>query len=137
MSDTVGFIRDLPTGLVAAFRARSKAGATDLLLHVVGAASTARECRSGRCRFLRIGAEKIPQLLAWNKIDLAGDAPGVERDEYGKIFRVRVSARTLSGLAELRGALAEFARGCPGAARSQEFHPQTETQTEPMDSVCR
>ena len=46
-----------------------------------------------------IGADAIPQLLVWNKIDRdAGVAPGVERDEYGKISRVSVSARTGAGL---------------------------------------
>lgn len=132
VSDTVGFIRDLPTGLVAAFRATlEETVRADLLLHVVDAAAAARDMQIEEVNkvLASIGAEKTPQLLVWNKIDLAGDVPGVERDEYGKIFRVRLSARTGSGLAGLRGALAEFARGCPGAARWQDLHPQTEAQS--------
>ena len=62
-----------------------------------------------------IGADKVPQALAMNKIDLAnggaGIPPGVERDEYGKIFRIRVSAGTGAGLDGLRSAIAELAPG--------------------------
>ncbi len=57
-----------------------------------------------------IGASGIPQILVWNKVDSSGLAPGVERDEYGRIRRVFVSARTGAGLAELRGAIAEAAK---------------------------
>ena len=57
-----------------------------------------------------IHAAAIPQLAAWNKVDLSGLEPAVERDEYGRICRVLVSARTGAGLAGLRGAIAEAAR---------------------------
>jgi GTP-binding protein HflX len=57
-----------------------------------------------------IGAGGIPQVLVWNKVDASGLTPGVERDEYGRIRRVFVSARTGAGLAELRGAVAEAAQ---------------------------
>ena len=142
ISDTVGFIRDLPTGLVAAFRATLEETVhADLLLHVVDAASPVRDMQIEEVNkvLTSIGAGTTPQLLVWNKIDRAGDAPGVERDEYGKIFRVRVSAGTGSGLGDLRGALAEFARESSQAraARSQNIHPQPETRLEPMDSACR
>jgi GTP-binding protein HflX len=56
-----------------------------------------------------IDAAAIPQLLVWNKIDASGLAPGGERDEYGRICRVFVSARSGAGLADLRGAIAAFA----------------------------
>jgi GTP-binding protein HflX len=52
----------------------------------------------------------VPQLVVWNKIDAAHLEPGVERDQYGKISRVFLSARTGAGLDTLRSALAEFAR---------------------------
>ena len=52
----------------------------------------------------------MPQLLVWNKIDLAGLEPGIERDEYGKISRVFVSAGTGAGLDLLRDAIAEYAK---------------------------
>lgn len=57
-----------------------------------------------------IGAADVPQVLVWNKIDLRGSEPGVECDEYGKIFRVRLSARTGAGLDLLRGVLIEVAK---------------------------
>jgi GTPase len=113
VSDTVGFIRDLPHGLVAAFRATLEETVhADLLLHVVDAASASREQQAADVDkvLAEIPAGAAPQLLAWNKIDLAGLEPGVERDQYGRISRVFVSARTGAGLDGLRAAIAEFAR---------------------------
>jgi GTP-binding protein HflX len=113
LSDTVGFIRDLPHGLVAAFRATLEETVhADLLLHVVDAASPAREAQAAEVdKVLKeIDADAIPQLLVWNKIDAAGLEPGAERDQYGRISRVFVSARTGAGLDGLREAIAEFAR---------------------------
>jgi len=113
LSDTVGFVRDLPHGLVAAFRATLEETVhADLLLHVVDSASAVRAQQAGDVDkvLAEIDADAIPQILVWNKIDVSGLAPGVERDEYGRIRRVFVSARTGAGLAELRGAVAEAAR---------------------------
>jgi GTP-binding protein HflX len=113
ISDTVGFIRDLPHGLVAAFRATlEETVRADLLLHVVDSAAGARDQQAEDVdRVLEeIGAGGIPQILVWNKIDAAGLEPGVERDEYGRIRRVFVSARSGAGLADLRGAIAEAAK---------------------------
>jgi GTP-binding protein HflX len=114
LSDTVGFIRDLPHGLVAAFRATlEETVRADLLLHVVDASSPARDAQAEDVDKVleEIPAMDAPRLLVWNKIDaVEGLAPGVERDEYGRISRVFVSARTGAGLGELRGAIAEFAR---------------------------
>jgi GTPase len=113
VSDTVGFIRDLPHGLVAAFRATLEETVhADLLLHVVDSASPVRGEQAAEVDkvLAEIGAGAIPQILVWNKADLSGLAPGVERDEYGRILRVFVSARTGAGLAELRGAVAEAAQ---------------------------
>ena len=56
-----------------------------------------------------IGADNVPQLMVLNKIDLAGLNPGIERDEYGKIQRVLVSAKTGTGMDLLRLAVTEFA----------------------------
>ena len=64
-------------------------------------------------RLKEIGADHIPQVLVWNKIDLAGLPPAVERDEYDKIRRVFVSAQTGAGIDLLRGAIAEFAQNSP------------------------
>jgi len=113
VSDTVGFIRGLPHGLVAAFRATLEETVhADLLLHVVDAASPARDEQAVEVdKVLKeIGAEVIPQLLVMNKIDVAALAAAAERDQYGRISRVFVSARTGAGLQQLRGAVAEFAR---------------------------
>ena len=56
-----------------------------------------------------IGAAAVPQLVVLNKLDLTGLPPAVERDEYGRISRVRLSARCGDGLPLLREALAEMA----------------------------
>jgi GTP-binding protein HflX len=113
LSDTVGFIRDLPHSLVAAFRATlEETVRADLLLHVIDAASPVRAQQVEEVNkvLAEIGAQEVPQIMVWNKIDLARLEPGVERDEYGKILRVRVSARTGAGLDDLRAAISEAAR---------------------------
>jgi len=112
LSDTVGFIRDLPHSLVAAFHATLEATAeADLLLHVVDSASPARDDQIADVNkvLAEIGAANVPQLKVLNKLDLTGLPPAVERDEYGRILRVRISARCGEGLPLLRGALAEIA----------------------------
>jgi GTPase len=127
VSDTVGFIRDLPHGLVAAFRATlEETVRADLLLHVVDAASGAREREAGDVNAVlaEIDAGAIPQLAVWNKIDLTALRPGVERDEYGRISRVLVSARTGAGLAGLRAAIAEAAQPDRPAGHSQNPSPE-------------
>ena len=124
ISDTVGFIRELPHTLVAAFRATlEETVQADLLLHVVDSASPARleQIVEVDAVLAEIGAAQIPQVLVWSKIDLAGAdgqtrfEAGVERDEYDKISRIFVSAQTRDGLGLLREALIEqaalFARG--------------------------
>jgi GTPase len=110
ISDTVGFIRDLPHTLVAAFRATlEEAIHADLLLHVVDAASDAREAQIEEVDKVlsEIGAASIPRVLIWNKIDRNGLQPGVDRDEYDRILRVRLSAKTGDGVDGLRRALIE------------------------------
>ncbi len=122
VSDTVGFIRDLPHGLVAAFRATlEETVRADLLLHVVDSASSTRgrEAEDVNKVLAEIHAAAIPQLAVWNKVDVSGLQPAVERDEYGRISRVLVSARTGAGLAGLRSAIAEAAQ-----PRMQAGHPQ-------------
>ncbi|NJD25754.1 MAG: GTPase HflX [Betaproteobacteria bacterium] len=112
ISDTVGFIRALPHALVDAFHATLEAATdADLLLHVVDSASHARDEQMAEVGkvLAEIGADCVPQITVWNKIDLTDAGPGVERDDYGNIARVRVSARSGEGLDLLRGALAERA----------------------------
>lgn len=111
VSDTVGFISQLPHSLIAAFRATLEATAeADLLLHVVDSASPNRDLQMHEVDkvLAEIGAGGVPQLLIYNKIDLTGAAPGAEKNEYGKLQAVRVSARSGAGLEDLRLALAEI-----------------------------
>jgi len=115
LSDTVGFIRELPHDLVAAFRATlHEAVDADVLLHVADAAHPDRDLQIAAVEAVlaEIGAAEVPRILLLNKCDAAGIPPGVERDEYGKIRAVRMSALTGAGVPELAAALAErFPRG--------------------------
>jgi GTP-binding protein HflX len=113
ISDTVGFIRELPHQLVAAFRATLEETIhADLLLHVVDAASPVRmeQIEQVNAVLSEIGADRIPQILVWNKIDAAGLEPALEHDEYDRIRRVFISAQTGAGLDLLREAVADFAK---------------------------
>lgn len=110
LSDTVGFIRNLPHTLVEAFGATlEEAAQADLLLHVVDVSSPAREEQVAEVNkvLTEIGAHNVPQLLVLNKIDASGMAPGMERDEYGKITKVWVSAQQGAGTELIRQALVE------------------------------
>jgi GTPase len=111
IADTVGFIRDLPHDLVAAFRATlEEARDAALLLHVVDAADTDRVSRIAQVEAVlaEIGAGDAPCLQVFNKIDLRADeTPRIERDADGSARRVFVSARSGAGLDLLRSAIAE------------------------------
>ncbi len=110
LSDTVGFIRHLPHGLVAAFRSTLEETAqADLLLHVVDASNAEHENQIAEVNkvLAEIGAGEIPQVLVFNKIDMTDRQAGVERDEYGRIARIFLSAKNGAGLDELRLALSE------------------------------
>lgn len=116
LSDTVGFIRDLPHGLVEAFAATlQEAADADLLLHVVDAANPMHpeQIESVMGVLGDIGAADIPQILVFNKLDALDPAqlPRVLCDAmelHGQsVPRIFVSARTGEGLADLRRLLAE------------------------------
>ena len=126
LSDTVGFIRHLPHGLVAAFRSTLEETAmADLLLHVVDANSPERHDQVAEVNKVlhEIGADKIPQILIYNKIDLQSLPAGVKRDEYGKITSINLSAKTGAGIDDLRGALAEVRDAQKQEAQVQQWHP--------------
>jgi GTP-binding protein HflX len=126
LSDTVGFIRHLPHSLVAAFRSTlEETVQADLLLHVVDANNANRDAQIAEVNkvLAEIGAQHIPQILVFNKIDLQGLPPGVERDEYGRIAAVSLSAKTGAGLDELRAALIEVRDAQPVEIPVQEWHP--------------
>jgi len=112
LSDTVGFIRDLPHALVAAFHATlEETASADLLLHVVDASSEDREAQIGAVNVVldEIGAADVPRIEVWNKIDLTHAAPAVLRGDCDKIERVFLSARTGEGLQFLRAVLGDAA----------------------------
>jgi GTP-binding protein HflX len=136
VSDTVGFIRGLPHGLVAAFRATLEETIhADLLLHVVDASSPVRDEQMAEVNkvLAEIGADRIPQILVWNKIDLTGVPHGVDRDEYGKIHRVRLSARTGEGIEFLRQALVEVAASRAASRARSQAASDSSSQTEPTE----
>jgi len=111
LSDTVGFIRDLPATLVAAFRATlEETVQSDLLLHVVDASSEEQDMQIAEVNRVlgEIGASELPQVLVMNKTDLTALPAALERDEYGRIARLRVSARTGAGVDLVRVAIDEF-----------------------------
>ncbi|WP_423192104.1 GTPase HflX [Cupriavidus sp. H18C2] len=117
LSDTVGFIRDLPTQLVAAFRATlDETVHADLLLHVVDASSAVRHEQIEQVNrvLAEIDALDIPQIVVMNKIDAAPEllelGPRVERNEDGVPTRVFLSARDGLGLDALREAIVEVAQ---------------------------
>lgn len=110
LSDTVGFIKHLPTTLIEAFGATlEEAAQADLLLHVVDVASPNRDAQIEQVNIVlnEIGAAKVPQILVLNQIDRMGMPPGIDRDEYGNIRTVRVSAKDGIGIEDLRQALLE------------------------------
>ena len=110
LSDTVGFIKQLPHALVEAFGATlEEAAQADLLLHVVDTASGNRDEQILQVNKVldEIGASRVPQVLVLNQIDRVGMEPGLERDEYGRICKVRVSAKTGEGMHLLRQVMAE------------------------------
>ena len=115
LSDTVGFIRDLPHGLVDAFAATlQEAADADLLLHVVDASNPAHleQIASVQGVLSDIGAEKVPQVLVFNKLDAMdpATAPRVLQDamelDGHSVPRIFVSALQGTGLGELRALLA-------------------------------
>ncbi|KAF1022787.1 MAG: GTPase HflX [Paracidovorax wautersii] len=130
LSDTVGFIRDLPHGLVDAFAATlQEAVDADLLLHVVDAANPhfPEQINEVMGVLRDIGAETIPQILVFNKLDAiaAEKRPSSSKDYYEidgeQVPRVFLSARSAEGLDVLRGLLAERALATMPSDARPEF----------------
>ncbi|MDR3388109.1 MAG: GTPase HflX [Rudaea sp.] len=120
LADTVGFIRDLPHDLVAAFKSTlAETRDADLLLHVVDAADPEHDQRIAEVQRVleEIGAQDVPQILVFNKLDKlnaasAGEdatarAPRLETVDGGRTPRVWLSAATGEGLDLLRQSLAQ------------------------------
>jgi len=132
LSDTVGFIRDLPHGLVDAFQATlQEAVDADLLLHVVDASHPDYRLQIEQVQrvLVEIGAEKLPQILVFNKIDAIPESrlPLQMHDAFEldgqQTPRVFLSAQAGIGLAQLRSLLARAAGGDPNFAPDQSQSP--------------
>ncbi len=115
LTDTVGFVRDLPHKLVSAFSATLEETAlADVLLHVVDASNPDFERQMDDVNVVleEIGAHKVPQLVVYNKIDLLPEGvreAGVLRDNSGRAVGVNISVTKSLGLDALREAMIERA----------------------------
>ena len=143
-SDTVGFIRGLPHQLVNAFKSTlDETVHADLLLHVVDSNSDVREEQMASVKSVldEIDAGEIPTITVFNKIDLSGLEPAVQRWEDGRIKSVTVSAVTGVGLELLRSAVAEFLADWRERTKSVPREPEDwelelqELQTAPAKSL--
>jgi len=115
LADTVGFIRHLPHELVAAFRSTLREVCdADLLLHVIDASDDRIEETIAQVEdvLAQIGAERVPQIQVFNKVDLLENAsPRLERGEQGQVVRIWLSAVTGDGLDLLDRAIEESLSG--------------------------
>jgi len=110
VADTVGFIRDLPHELVAAFRSTlTEAREATVLLHVVDASDPRRSERMEQVNEVleEIGAGQIPQILVYNKIDRLQTTARIERDAEGRVSSVWISAAQELGIPFLAEAITE------------------------------
>lgn len=144
LSDTVGFIRDLPHSLVEAFQATlQEAADADLLLHVVDASSPVwvEQLQEVQRVLHEIGAADLPQVLVFNKLDAIDDEarPRIASDHYElepgrRVPRLFLSAREGQGLDELRRVVAQATVGRDrvpsGRADDPRFDPDGEAVPE-------
>jgi GTPase len=110
VADTVGFIRDLPHELIAAFRSTlTEAREATVLLHVVDASDPRRSERMEQVNAVleEIDAGEIPQILVYNKIDRLQIPPRIERDADGRASSVWISAAQTAGIELLAEAITE------------------------------
>ncbi len=139
LSDTVGFIRDLPHGLVDAFAATlQEAADADLLLHVVDASNPSHpeQIASVLGVLKDIGADQVPQILVFNKLDAMDPAavPHLLSDSMeldgASVSRIYVSAKTGEGLPELRSLLASRVM-----SQATALDPNTPGETPSIENV--
>lgn len=111
LADTVGFIRHLPHALIQAFHATlEEVSQADLLLLVVDAQDDQKKMHIEQVLLVleELHANEIPRILVYNKIDLRPDLkPGLERNEFGQVRRVFISAQTGEGINELLASMDE------------------------------
>jgi GTP-binding protein HflX len=115
-ADTVGFIRHIPHDLVTAFRSTlEETREADLLIHLIDAADPHREEKIADVLdvIAEVGAQDVPQLMVFNKIDKLEPAvePKVDVDEHGTPIRVWLSAKTGQGVDLLMDSVASFFKG--------------------------
>jgi GTP-binding protein HflX len=111
LTDTVGFIRQLPHGLIDAFQATlEEVKQANLLLHIVDASATDRALHMKEVNdvLAEIGADKVHQLVVYNKIDLLDEKPRIDRDDKGLPVRIWLSGLSGDGLDGLLDAIAEL-----------------------------
>ncbi len=113
LADTVGFVRDLPHELVAAFRSTlQEAREADLILHLIDASDPERwqRVRQVNAVLAQLGAERIPQIRVYNKIDKLDRSPRVNANRRGEGRAVWLSARSGDGVPLLLEAIAHRLR---------------------------
>ncbi|MGB0866070.1 MAG: ribosome rescue GTPase HflX [Granulosicoccaceae bacterium] len=109
--DTVGFVSDLPHELVEAFHATLQESAeATLLLRVVDSADPRRAEFEHEVDSVleQVGATEVPSFTVYNKVDLRGEQPRIDRDEEGRVTRVWLSSLTGEGLDLLHDAVVEY-----------------------------
>ena len=145
LSDTVGFIRDLPHGLVEAFEATlQEAVDADLLLHVVDAASPSwpEQIDEVQRVLADIGADGIEQILVFNKVDALPPQrqPLQAQDSYAmdgkQLTRVYISAQRGLGLDALRQAIADAALRATGASMAEAAEAERDWYSQPPDDAA-
>lgn len=130
LTDTVGFVRDLPHKLVSAFSATLEETAlADVLLHVVDTSSPDFERQMDDVNVVleEIGAHEVPQLVVYNKIDLLPEGvreAGVLRDNSGRAVGVNISVAKSLGLDALREAMIERVLENGGKRSSENFESE-------------
>lgn len=113
VSDTVGFITDLPHTLVSAFNATlSEVRNADLLMHVtdLSHSNLSGQIAEVNSVLRELGADGIPRIIVYNKADMAKTPVSVRRDTDGRIIEAVVSALSGDGMPLLERAIAEYAR---------------------------
>ncbi len=113
LADTVGFIRDLPHELIAAFRSTlQEAREANLILHLIDASDGNRwqRVRQVNSVLKQLDADKVPQIRVYNKIDKLDRAPRVTNNRAGEIRAAWISAATHEGIPMLLDAVGDRLR---------------------------
>ena len=125
LSDTVGFIRDLPHSLIEAFQSTlHEAADADLLLHVIDASDPDRDVQRAAVDqvLTEVGAADVPRIEVFNKIDCLGMTPRSETGPDGRAYRVWLSASTGQGVDALRDAVRTHMPSFPAPAEPQAWN---------------